>query len=253
VAVVGNAAGVRERLRITFSSAQRLARASTAATVLGGWDTTLRAGLGSRGPGPSRPASVLRAENFGRMELASWRLRRLWEGEEGERSDKIAARGFGWARVAGDARVGRVGCSWSEMSVAAAASPGGDEERTGVVLRRTPGRDGGGFVRLIRADVGRRICRARLCRGRGRAPISTSTPGTCGFHLRDSTEGYLCPVYLQPFLERSRCEMEYVTEKKQPAQRRSTYKARPSDPSYARAWLVRHEAWHLARSSRTWP
>jgi hypothetical protein len=82
VALAGNAPGVRERLRISFSSAQRLARASTAATVLGGWDTTLRVGLGSRrpGPGPSCAASVLRAENFGRSGLASvkrWWWRRL--------------------------------------------------------------------------------------------------------------------------------------------------------------------------------
>jgi hypothetical protein len=80
MALAGNAPGVRERLRISFSSAQRLARASTAATVLGGWDTTLRVGLGSRVVGPSRAASELRTENFGRTGLASrwwWWWRRL--------------------------------------------------------------------------------------------------------------------------------------------------------------------------------
>lgn len=52
--VQGGGAGVRDRLRRTFSSAQRLARASVAATVLGGWDAALRVGLGSR-----RPAGVV--------------------------------------------------------------------------------------------------------------------------------------------------------------------------------------------------
>jgi len=67
------APGVRARLRISFSSAQRLARASespaTAVLAGGGCETVLRAGLISlRAPlYDSRGASVLRAEgNAGR-------------------------------------------------------------------------------------------------------------------------------------------------------------------------------------------
>jgi len=44
--------GVRVRLRISFSSAQRLTRASESTPgpqeTAGGWDTAVRAGLGSR-------------------------------------------------------------------------------------------------------------------------------------------------------------------------------------------------------------
>ncbi len=146
---------------MSFSSAQRLARASVA-----GWDTALRVGLGSRGP-PSA-MSVLRGAggkngSFGRPGLASavvvgrWRLcgvRR--EGEEGRSGVTGAALAL--------ARVGR---SWTVSVAFAAAS--GDGGRTGMDVSRFRGRGGMGLDRWVRAglyDVGRRIWRARLEAGR---------------------------------------------------------------------------------------
>jgi hypothetical protein len=135
----------------------------------------------------------------------------------------MAVRGLGWAREGGDARVGRVRCSWSDMSVAAATSSGGDEGRTGVAGRRLRERGGGGagFGRCVTTDlydVGRRICRARLRRRRNQSALPTRNNWSwVGFYLRDSTKGHFSPVYLQPFLESARCRMIYVTEKRRPS------------------------------------
>ena len=114
-------AGVRERLRMSFSSAQRLARA-------GGWDAALRVGLGSRGPAAT---SVLlrgaegKIGSFGRPGLLASALGWWWR--EGGRSGEMAAR---------DALV-----------LVCVVSASGDGGRTGVDVSKFRGRGGMGLDR----------------------------------------------------------------------------------------------------------
>ena len=132
----------RLRHRISFSSAQRLARA---AVLLGGWDAALRVGLGSRGVGA---ASVLlrgacgKNDGFGRLGVASavvrWRRR---EGEEGRRW------GVGVVvEIAAGAALALATASVA-FAAAAAAAASGDGGRTGGDVRRFRGRAGIGLDR----------------------------------------------------------------------------------------------------------
>lgn len=137
----GGLVGARVRRRISFSSAQRLARA---AVLLGGWDAALRVGLGSRGAGA---ASVLlrgacgKNESFGRLGVTSamgrWRRR---EGEEGGR------RGVG---VVVEIAAGAAPLALATTSVVftAAAAVSGDGGRTDGDMRRFRGRAGIGLDR----------------------------------------------------------------------------------------------------------
>lgn len=160
----GAGPGVRERLRMSFNSAQRLARAA----VLGGWEAALRVGLGSRALGA---ASVLLRGAGGNVMgcFGQWRRR---EGEEGT-SGEGAARAF--------------------------AVSSGDGGRRGGDVSRFRGRAGMGLGRWVRAglyDVGRRIWRARLDEGRQWVLRCSESA-----HLRDGAEGYLGPIHLEPFLQ----------------------------------------------------
>lgn len=136
---------MRERRRMSFSSAQRLARA---AVLLAGWDAALRVGLGSRSRAVGAAEALLRGAGgnvmgcFGRVVggvLVSVVVRRWWRRREGEDGAVVAA--------------------------CACASSSGDGGRRGGDVSRLHGRAGIGLGRWVRAglyDVGRRIWRARL-------------------------------------------------------------------------------------------
>lgn len=129
----GGGADVRSRLRMSFSSAQRLARASVAAAAVlgGGWDAALRVGLRSRRPAAA--SVVLRGAEGKSGSLGRWRR----EGEEGGRSGEMATRAM--ERIA-------LACVVSG-AFAAAAAGFGDGGRAGVDVSRFRERAGIGLDR----------------------------------------------------------------------------------------------------------
>jgi hypothetical protein len=193
---------------MSFSSAQRLARAA----VLGGWDAALRVGLGSREAEGAASVLLLRGAGYGNIDigsfglllgvvsavaLARWLRRR--EGEEG-----MGGRG---REVVVEIAAAALGC---------ASVVFGDGGRTGGEVSRFRGRAGIGLGRWVRVDlydVGRRIWRARLCKGRISGSASLLRCGVKRrLHLRDGTKGHLCPVHLEPFLESACWEAKNKTQ-----------------------------------------
>lgn len=169
------AAGVRERRRMSFSSAQRLARA---AVLLGAWDAALRVGLGSRTLG----LGALRGAAAGGNVMACWCFGRV---------SVIVVRRWWWCR--------REGEDGAVVACACACASSGDGGRRAGDVSRLRGRAGIGLGRWVRAglyDVGRRIWRARLsvCQLAFLRCIKS-------VHLRDGAEGYFSSIHLEPFLE----------------------------------------------------